>query len=160
MKAWMLVIILLPVSAQADIEVKVSQIKYGLGSYGTFYFKAYQAGYSRYWNGFGLSLLGGQSDKSKSQYMERFFTLSALRKFIIKGPYSLELGANYSEYEACSDSWGCNPDTGNGWTIGVIKRINSDFAVKIYLDDYYTKRHKVLGTERTTGYGIQISIAQ
>ncbi len=152
----MLVIMLLPVSAQADIELKTSRISYGLGSYGDFTFKAYQAGYTKTYKGYGLTLLGGQSEEDRGQSMRRFFTL-ALSKYIDLGQgFSVIAGANYSEYKSCNDSWGCNPDTGSGWILGIQKRITKNISIKLSIDDYYTKSHKTLGTERTKGVGVTL----
>ncbi len=156
MKAWMLAIMLLPVSAQADIELKTSRISYGLGSYGDFTFKAYQVGYTKIYKGYGLTLLGGQSEEDQGHYMRRFFTLALSKHIDLGQGFTVIAGANYSEYLACSRDWGCNPDTGEGWTLGIQKRITKEMSIKLSIDDYYTKQHKSLGIERTKGVGVTL----
>lgn len=153
---WMLILLVVSFSASSDIGFKVSQIQYGLGSYGSFNFEAYQAVYERSMGSYTGSVSVGQSDKDQGNYIRNFWVLSFKRNFRLSDRFSANLGYNFTEYKACSDAWGCNPDTGQGISVGVQYRINSNLKLNLDYDDYYTKQSKTLGQEKTTGNSLSL----
>jgi hypothetical protein len=154
--SWMALIV--SIGANSDIEIKASSVAYGLGSYGDFTFKAYQVGYTGFYGDFGLSLLGGQSEKGEGHYMRNFFSMAALYKAALVRKTYMVIGPMYTEYRACHVQWGCNPDTGLGWVAGLAYYVGSGVSIKLTVNDYYRKEHEQLGTERTKSLALSMLI--
>lgn len=159
--AW--IALILAFSANAEIELKISDMNYKWGDNADFPLKAYQIGYTHYFNDYGLKILGGRSDKryntvdnqykDQTQQMKRFFVGNVHKRFNLTHGISWQLGVNYTEYQSCSDSHGCNADTGLGYGLAIQKNIN-DYAIKLSYDDLYAKQHKTLGKEITRSTAI------
>ena len=159
---------LLSALAHSEIEIKASQMHYRWGSNASFPLTAYQVGYTEYLNNYGFRILGGESDtktntvggiyQQETQKMKRFFVGNIHKRFIWPKGFSSQIGINYTEYQSCSDSYGCNADTGIGYGIALQKRISQEYAVKLSYDDLYRKQHKVLGKEITRSVAISLVV--
>lgn len=154
----LMALILATFNASADIELKTSNVNYELGSYGKFGFKAYQAGYTGFYGDLGVSVLGGQSEKGEGHYMRNFFSMAALYRIRLTRGFVLSLGPMYTEYKACYVKWGCNPDTGSGYTMAIQKRLSNQYSVKLSYNDFYRKEHKTLGTEKTNSTALSFVV--
>lgn len=153
---WMLLLLLVSFSASSDVGFKVSQIQYRLGYYGTFPLEAYQAVYERKEGSYIGALSVGQSDKNTGLFMRDFWVLSFKRDFRLSDKVAAQFGYNFAEYKACHERWGCNPDTGQGISLSLQYRINSQLKLNWAYDDYYTKQHHVIGKETTTGNSLSL----
>lgn len=153
---WAFILLIASFSASSDVGFKISQMQYGLGSYGSFNFEAYQAVYERKEGSYTGVLSVGQSDKDQGLYMRDFWVLSFKRDFRLSDRVAARVGYNFAEYKACSDKWGCNPDTGQGISLSLQYRINSQLKLNWAYDDYYTKQHHVIGKETTTGNSLSL----
>ena len=152
--AWIALVLTFNVSA--EVEIKTSQVSYGLGSYGDFTFKAYQVGYTHKCKGFSFTVLGGQSEKGEGHYMRNFYSMAAVYEIAALKGFSLLVGPMYTEYKACHVEWGCNPDTGLGYTVGLQKRLSSAYSVKLSYNDHYEKQHATLGKETTRSVALSM----
>jgi hypothetical protein len=141
-------------------EIKVTHIDYVLGSYGKFPLTLTQVGVSKYFGNTGIRVMAGQSDKSQGQYIRNVWVVNIHRRLILPVGFNFEAGINIAEYKACSDTWGCNADTGQGVSVALSKQLTRDISIKLTYDHLYTKYNERIGKETTSGFGLSFVISR
>lgn len=161
-----LILMLLPSLAMADIEYKVSQLDYRLWDAAKFPVTLHTIGYIKNVNGFTFGSRYGQSNTRGNEYnnsysslekrISRFWSFSGGYSYFVSG-FNLGAGINYTEYKEEGEY--PNSDTGNGYYISADYRINQDYSIGLSKDTYYKKYKAGYGKETTNGVGVYLTYA-
>jgi len=146
--------------AEWQLESKVSKVAMDWGDKGSFNFTLNQVGGSYLFKtGIGFSALAGQSDTQSEQVatvkLRDFWVISAFYDVKVTNNISVVPSFTYTEYKEVVNGEP-KSDTGTGYGLAIQYKINSKYAVKASMNDYYGKKSDWCGYEDTKGFGLSL----